>query len=210
MDAYNRPMSGASAPPFQFVGGSLALDFVNTVGNWSHPATRRDYFRTPADLVTWTRLAAIPGPPLSAADVPGDALRRVAALRSALYHLFVAAASGTVPAAEDVRVLEQAIRRARQQQTLAADRHGLTWAWAPAASRFDQLVAAIAFDAVRVLTTPGEREHLRMCEGDRCGWVFLDRSRGRRRRWCSMADCGNREKARRHYTRLQKARPPRS
>ncbi|HET7617220.1 MAG TPA: ABATE domain-containing protein [Vicinamibacterales bacterium] len=202
-------MSGAPAPPFQFVGGSLALDFANTVGNWGDPATRRDYFRTPADLLTWTRLAAIPGPAFSAADVPGDALRRVVALRTALYRLFAAAAAGTVAAAEDVRVLEQAVRRARQQQALAADRHGLTWAWTPSASRFDQLLAAIVFDAVRVLTTAHERAQLRMCEGDRCGWVFLDRSRGRRRRWCSMADCGNREKARRHYTRLQKARPAR-
>jgi len=34
-----------------------------------------------------------------------------------------------------------------------------------------------------------------------CTWLFLDRSRNRSRRWCSMATCGNRAKARRHDRR---------
>jgi predicted RNA-binding Zn ribbon-like protein len=42
---------------------------------------------------------------------------------------------------------------------------------------------------------------LRACAGDDCGWLFLDASKAGRRRWCSMADCGNRAKARRHYAR---------
>jgi predicted RNA-binding Zn ribbon-like protein len=44
------------------------------------------------------------------------------------------------------------------------------------------------------------------CEGEGCSWLFLDTSRNRSRRWCSMEDCGNRAKARRHYERRQKAR----
>ncbi|MBD3886162.1 CGNR zinc finger domain-containing protein [Phormidium tenue FACHB-886] len=36
-----------------------------------------------------------------------------------------------------------------------------------------------------------------------CGWVFLDMSRNRSRRWCDLEDCGNRAKARRHYGRSQ-------
>ena len=45
-----------------------------------------------------------------------------------------------------------------------------------------------------VFTLPAER--VRGC--GRCGWLFLDSSRGGRRRWCSMSTCGNREKASRH------------
>ena len=41
------------------------------------------------------------------------------------------------------------------------------------------------------------------CHDDRgCGWLFLDTSRLQSRQWCSMADCGNRAKARRHYRRV--------
>ncbi|RQR64221.1 hypothetical protein DIE19_08770 [Burkholderia sp. Bp9126] len=36
-------------------------------------------------------------------------------------------------------------------------------------------------------------------ECDACSWLFLDLSRSKSRRWCSMATCGNRAKAQRHY-----------
>jgi len=42
---------------------------------------------------------------------------------------------------------------------------------------------------------------LRRCDGPGCGWLFLDRTRSHTRRWCSSSDCGNRARARRHYTR---------
>ncbi|MGW4028646.1 CGNR zinc finger domain-containing protein [Streptomyces sp. NPDC004838] len=42
---------------------------------------------------------------------------------------------------------------------------------------------------------------LRPCANDKCQLFLLDRSRANRARWCSMAVCGNREKARRHYER---------
>ncbi|MEV5646849.1 CGNR zinc finger domain-containing protein [Nocardia sp. NPDC052254] len=44
---------------------------------------------------------------------------------------------------------------------------------------------------------------LRPCANDRCQLFLLDRSRANRARWCSMATCGNREKARRHYERTR-------
>ncbi|WP_129664953.1 CGNR zinc finger domain-containing protein [Phytoactinopolyspora endophytica] len=44
---------------------------------------------------------------------------------------------------------------------------------------------------------------LRPCANDQCQLFLLDRSRANRARWCSMAVCGNREKARRHYERTR-------
>ncbi|WP_368425552.1 CGNR zinc finger domain-containing protein [Tistlia sp.] len=46
-----------------------------------------------------------------------------------------------------------------------------------------------------------EAGRIKACPGERCGWIFLDESPNNRRRWCSMATCGNRDKARRHYAR---------
>jgi predicted RNA-binding Zn ribbon-like protein len=42
---------------------------------------------------------------------------------------------------------------------------------------------------------------MRECGGSACTWLFLDHSRNRSRRWCSMETCGNRAKAHRHYRR---------
>lgn len=52
----------------------------------------------------------------------------------------------------------------------------------------------------------GRADRLRVCENETCRWVFFDRSRGGRRRWCDMRTCGNRVKARRHRERARGAR----
>lgn len=68
------------------------------------------------------------------------------------------------------------------------------------------LLGVIARDAVELLTDPVARAGLRQCEGDNCPIVYLDTSRGRRRRWCSSEVCGNRERVARHRRRAALAR----
>ncbi|MEU9556971.1 CGNR zinc finger domain-containing protein [Streptomyces fumanus] len=69
------------------------------------------------------------------------------------------------------------------------------------------LLGAVARDAVELLTDPVARAALRQCEGDNCPIVYLDTSRGRRRRWCSSEVCGNRERVARHRRRAALTRP---
>jgi predicted RNA-binding Zn ribbon-like protein len=47
---------------------------------------------------------------------------------------------------------------------------------------------------------------LKLCTEDSCRWVFYDRSKNHSSRWCSMASCGNRAKAR----RFRQKRAPRA
>jgi predicted RNA-binding Zn ribbon-like protein len=71
-----------------------------------------------------------------------------------------------------------------------------------------RILWTVARSAAELLTS----DHLgavRVCAGSGCGWLFLDLSRNRSRRWCAMSDCGNREKARRHYQRVRQARAER-
>jgi predicted RNA-binding Zn ribbon-like protein len=68
------------------------------------------------------------------------------------------------------------------------------------------LLGAIARDAVELLTDPVARAGIRECEGDNCPIVYLDTSRGRRRRWCSSEVCGNRERVARHRRRAALSR----
>ncbi|MGW7576130.1 CGNR zinc finger domain-containing protein [Streptomyces sp. NPDC054765] len=63
------------------------------------------------------------------------------------------------------------------------------------------LLAAVARDAIGLLTDAAARGQLRQCEGESCTLVYLDTSRGRRRRWCSSEVCGNRERVARHRRR---------
>jgi predicted RNA-binding Zn ribbon-like protein len=60
-------------------------------------------------------------------------------------------------------------------------------------------------ESAATLLTAGEFDCVSECAADDCNWLFLDRSRGGTRRWCSMRSCGNRAKARRHYRRRRKS-----
>jgi predicted RNA-binding Zn ribbon-like protein len=53
------------------------------------------------------------------------------------------------------------------------------------------------------LLVSAQLDRIRVCADPQCGWLFLDSSRNRSRRWCSMDTCGNRAKARRFYKRHQ-------
>lgn len=68
------------------------------------------------------------------------------------------------------------------------------------------LLALIARDTVELLTDPVACAGLRRCAGDNCPIVYVDTSRGRRRRWCSSEICGNRERVARHRRRAALAR----
>ena len=63
----------------------------------------------------------------------------------------------------------------------------------------------IALSAAELLTSP-HLARVRECSGDRCDWLFVDTSRNHLRRWCSMAECGNRSKSQRFLARKRKRR----
>lgn len=85
---------------------------------------------------------------------------------------------------------------------LPAMRDGqITWTLSIPAERELALRAVLAWDAL-ARHSPGR---LRPCANDECRLFLIDHSKANAARWCSMAVCGNRMKARRHYQRLRNA-----
>jgi hypothetical protein len=78
---------------------------------------------------------------------------------------------------------------------------GLDWTLDAPRGRTAAANAVLAWDALRV-SSPGR---LRPCANDECQLFLIDHSKPNRARWCSMAICGNRMKARRHYQRVRQA-----
>ncbi|MFI6737813.1 CGNR zinc finger domain-containing protein [Nonomuraea sp. NPDC050451] len=185
-------------PPWQdahFIGGHPVLDLTNTVFDRTHPAEDGELLRSPSDVLTWCASAGLfeEVPPLAEAAASG-LVPEVQAVREQAWAVFSAVAHGqAVPAEPFGALLERAGSgvRAEQVQQIdpALDRLTVDWA-APGA-----IPAALSLLVVHALFTL-PRGRIRAC--GRCGWLFLDSSRGGRRRWCSMNICGNREKARRH------------
>jgi predicted RNA-binding Zn ribbon-like protein len=78
--------------------------------------------------------------------------------------------------------------------------HGLEWTVEVSAARRQAVRAVLAWDTVW-RAKPGR---LRPCENSECALFLLDQSKPNKARWCSMAVCGNRMKARRHYERARR------
>lgn len=78
---------------------------------------------------------------------------------------------------------------------------GVAWTLDLPEGRSAAARAVLAWDALRV-SSPGR---LRACANPECRLFLIDRSKPNSARWCSMAGCGNRMKARRHYQRTRSA-----
>lgn len=168
-----------------FVAGNLALDFANTVyRRWPEPGP--DLLTGTTDLATW--LAHTGLLPDSESDVDEGTLEDARALRALLWTVFDTHKDDhSIPADAFAGLLDTA-RRSATDMTVHAD--GSTTAQNAQGS-----LAIVALRAITLLLDPPP-QGVRAC--DRCGWFFIDSSRGRRRRWCSMKTCGNQAKAARY------------
>lgn len=202
-------MTDTLALPHQFslIGGRPCLDFTNTI-NYDDDHTNerlRDY----ADLVSWSvlvgALADADGQRLleAAARQPAQAaavLAQARTLRAVLHAVFSAAARGAEPEPGDLASLNQVLARVLPCSRLVLAGEAYGWEWNGEAAVLERVLWPVAWSAVELLTSP-DLHRVGECASEGCGWLFLDMSRNRSRRWCDMKDCGNRAKARRHYYR---------
>jgi predicted RNA-binding Zn ribbon-like protein len=203
--------TGSRAGMANLVGGRLCLDFANTA-DWHASGHPEEWLTSYADLVAWGRHVGVLSPhqvrllegealgrPTEAAAV----LRRAIALREAIYRLFTAVALGQGVDAADLAALNQALSDALARARVVPAGAGFAWDWDGPAGALDRVLWPVARSAAELLTSD-ERARVRQCAGDPCGWLFLDTSKNRSRRWCTMDSCGNRAKARRHYARTRR------
>ncbi len=193
--------------PFELSGGSLCLDFTNTWEDRGRPETEK--LRGYSDLVAFARqsgqltdgeAARLAGRAERDPQAAAAALALGHGLRETLYRTFSALAASRAPDAADLERLNAALPEALSRLRLERRGAGFVWAWAAPEDPLEAPLWPILRSAAELLTSE-EREKIRECGGSACTWLFVDRSRNRSRRWCSMETCGNRAKARRHYLR---------
>jgi len=153
-----------------FIAGHPALELANTVAYRRNADTHEDWIAKPRDLADWSISMGLDQ---ATSKVKAEQVPRLRAMREAIYEVFSARAAGKDPPSAPVALLLRT-----------------------AAQRFEgegrpRLDTEIAWQAISALfTIPQDR----IGECPRCGWLFIDRSKGGRRRWCSMAVCGTSEK----------------
>ena len=194
------------------LGERASLDFANTV-DWHASDKPIEHLASYAALVAWGQHVGIltDRQVLDLLEEAGrrpseaDAIhRRAVALREAIYRVFAAISAGFPAEEEDLALLNAELARTLAYSRVVPSGEGYAWDWAGEEVALDRVLWPVVRDAADLLTSE-DLARVGQCADDRCGWLFLDTSRNQSRRWCSMADCGNRAKARRHYQRSRAA-----
>ena len=184
-----------------------ALALANTL-DWRLRKEPVELLKDYSDLVRWARSVGALAPsearalrkwgeqhPKAAATVLVEAVK----LREAIATIAASLIKGRAAQAAPIARLETACRAAHASRVLQPTTAGARWAWREDLDPQRPLWAA-ALDAERILTSE-DATRVRQCGDAECGWFFVDSSRAQKRRWCSMEVCGNRNKARRFYSR---------
>ena len=196
------------AGTLDLLGGRTSLEFANTV-DWHASDEPVEYLTSYAALVVWGQRVGILNDrqaenlleEAGRHPTEADAIReRAVVLREAIYRIFASISAGLPAEEDDLAVLNAELARTLACSRLVPSGEGYAWDWIDAEDALDSVLWPVVRDAADLLTS-GDLARVGQCADDRCGWLFLDTSRNHSRRWCSMEDCGNRAKARRHYQR---------
>jgi predicted RNA-binding Zn ribbon-like protein len=207
-------VAAARERTFDLTGGALCLDFANTLGD--RPRGRDEHLAGFPALVAFGRQTGALAPAEArrllrrAAREPRRARRafaRAVTLRECLYRVFIGLARGRRPAPSDMDVLNGVLGQALSRLELRPRGTAFAWAWPAEEGDLERMLWPVARSAAELLVAE-PRPPVRECASANCSWLFLDHSRGGRRRWCDMKTCGNRHKARQHYRRRRAASPP--
>jgi predicted RNA-binding Zn ribbon-like protein len=181
---------GMSADPrgaegFRLGNEILAFRFVATLSERRGDPMER--IPTPERLSAWLAANGLgeAGLPVSEA-----LLRDARELREAIHRAGTAVAGGGVPDPSDEELLNRWSSRHRARLVLDGGR--ARWRL-PETDPARAALAVVALDAIATLGGQGDGM-IKRCEQATCGGLFVDTSRGGRRRWCSMATCGNKMK----------------
>ena len=179
------------SPPPDRVGGNLALDLANTI-SWRSTARETDHLADADAIVAWVRAVGLVSGnfAIPAARRPAFATE-VRGLREAVMRAGKAIADGKPPPKDALA----AIRDVAASSLASASLRGapIEISFAPE----DRILGTLAWAALDLLRSD-QLDRLKRCPADNCHWLFLDRTKNRSRRWCDMATCGNRAKARQH------------
>jgi predicted RNA-binding Zn ribbon-like protein len=200
-------METSSHAPHEGVTGDLAIEFLHTKfgvvdGPTDGPLPLNDY----ADLIAWGRLAAV----LDATDAErlGRAVRadpaaaraayeRAIRFRTALDAVLRSVIDDRQPPTDALMVVRTDAADALAAARLVESDGAFGWTW-DADTGLERPFWPVVHAAVELLTA-GPLDRVKACA--LCQYLFIDRSKNRSRRWCSMAACGTTEKMRRYTQR---------
>ena len=203
-------MTVIASPPssragsLDLIADDLALNFANTESGRGFPS-HENHLREaqhvaewlkhakalPAEDADWIRFEVSKRPALGA-----ELLKQAIGLREAIHGVGAALGRRAKPPESGLAALSALHAGFIARAELAPGLLSCRWRWSVRDAPVEAALGPVALAAVR-LFTEGDFHRIRACSGHACGWLFYDRSKNNRRRWCEMEVCGNRAKQRR-------------
>ncbi|WP_295123663.1 CGNR zinc finger domain-containing protein [uncultured Chitinophaga sp.] len=191
-------------------GGTLCLNFTNTIANRSVPEPF-DYLGNYLDILRWYRRTEVLKPSviktlerLAKAYPPKAAavFEKAIALRELLYAMFAGQAEGLSPKEQLVAEFNQYLAAAFSQLNLDHYNRKEPATLSFTMPELDLVWWEIVKSAVEVFTSR-QLQLVRRCPA--CNWLFVDKSKNHSRKWCNMATCGDVHKVKQFYERKKKS-----
>ncbi|WP_119269282.1 CGNR zinc finger domain-containing protein [Taklimakanibacter deserti] len=194
------------------VSEDLCLDYTHTV-SWRGGDAPIERLEDIDDLLQWIEHNA---------GVEREVLRRIGrwtrdnpeyaqalldeavTTRETIYRILSAIAEGKPVPDKDFARLTRAIAETPPRNALVRSDGRFGWRIAELRPVVAHLLAPVLWSAGDLILA-ADRRRIRRCANEECLWLFLDESKSGTRRWCDMASCGNRAKARRHYSKTKQS-----
>ena len=190
-------------------GGCTCFDFTNTV-NSRHVSSGHEYLKTYADLLEWCNRTGL----ISSArikelfDLANSRQKEAEQImegammgREVLFRVFSAVAAGQKPDRKDLAAFNEKVSDSLSHVRLTMKNGEKSLDLSPDKPDLEEPLWQIYKSAFDVWINE-DVDRIKECES--CGWLFLDKSKNNRRRWCNMKTCGSSDKALRYYYKKKK------
>jgi len=197
---------------FELIGDELCLDFVNTLNDRWNPGKEVDKLQRYSDLVLFEKQSKV----LPQADVykllklglghPESAkqvLDQAKEVREVLFRIFERVAQKLEPQRMDMLMLNKYVKDAFSNLLMQFEDGTFRLTYRDDPIAIQTPIWLVVRSAVNLLND--DAKYVRECDGEDCRWLFVDRSKNHKRRWCDMKECGNRWKATKYYQRQRTA-----
>jgi len=175
-----------------FIAENVALDFINTLA--MSEKGQYDFLQSDEDVRNWLQHAG----GQTTTGKPGELLKQARELREVIRELIEARKKGHRLALDK---LNHSLAAAQSHLQLRADDSGAV----QITRVFPHNPLGIIAEQAADLLAHGQFDYIRQCEHPECTLWFFDKTKAHRRRWCSMALCGNRAKVARFRQNKQAA-----
>jgi predicted RNA-binding Zn ribbon-like protein len=185
------PESNSHLP---LLGGRLSVDFVNAASPSAELSWERlIHFLNSTNIVSTERGVQLLGLPQIDLQAAEALLLKARRLGMALRKTFTSLLRKQRMAREWIEPINEILRITEGHDELVGQDSTWKIEFVAREGGLDWLLAAVARSGAEIIAE-GTHARLRLCANPHCGLFFYDDSRTHRRRWCSMAVCGNRSK----------------